>query len=196
MAGTRVHDQSGRLRHDDHVVVGVTHDDLDGRVAGRRRVGPRLVEQVDDLAGAQAMALGRRLPVDADRARVDQRLHRDAGPAGHQRDRPVEALAVERRRHHDGVDRVLTVTRHAALSGRFACEERADDDHDRANGDARVGDVEHRVPANRDEVDDVPAQEPRCAEDAVAQISERAAEDEREPDQQPTVGRAPRARGR
>ena len=96
--GTRVHHEARRLGNDDDVVVLVADVDLDLGFGLRRRGRHGLVEQLDDLTGAQAMALAdRRCPSTSDRARVQQRLHVAAAPAGEQRDGAIDAFAVERR---------------------------------------------------------------------------------------------------
>ena len=66
-----MHHEPGRLRHDDHVVVGVADDDLDGLGAGRR-VGHRRPQQLDDLAGFEPAALGHRLAADEHVARDEE----------------------------------------------------------------------------------------------------------------------------
>ncbi len=100
-------------------------------------------------------------------------------PTGQQCDGPVDALTVERGRHHD---RLASSRGRRRLRRRGRRAQRAHDEQDRPDRDARVRDVEHRPPADRDEVDDVTAQEPGRPRDAIDEVAERAAEHERQAD--------------
>ena len=165
VAGAGVHDEPGRLGEHHDVVVGVAH--VDGTIAGSadgRRADRGLVEDLDHRARDEAVALPHRPAVDHDRVAREQRLHVGAAPTGEQRDRAVDRA---RRRASSGTAIGSSVTTRARRR-RGGGAQRAHDQQDRADRDARVGDVEHRPPTHRDEVDDVAAQEARRAEDAVA----------------------------
>ena len=91
-----MHDETGRLGDDDDVVVVVAHVDVDVRArvaAARSGAGSASTSTISP--SCELATLADRPPVDDDRARVEQRLHVAAAPAGEQRDRAVDALAVE-----------------------------------------------------------------------------------------------------
>src|SRR5205085_8515108 len=103
VAGTRMHDEICRLVDDDQVVVDVPHVELHVVVGFGRRIGLRLAEQLDDRALPEPVALGHRAPVHEHISVVQECLYRRSRPACEQRHRPVEALAVERGRHNEGL---------------------------------------------------------------------------------------------
>ena len=64
-------------------------------------------------------------------------------------------------------------------------EQRQGNQQDRPADHRRIGHVEHRPPADRQEVDDMPPQRSRRAEEPVDQVAHRAAEDHAEADRPP-----------
>ena len=97
VAGTRVHDEAGRLVDDDHVVVDVDDPELTvGSAAGGSMTGRAAGSMSIPLSLGEAHLAG---PAhDAvDRRTTGRDHHRCVGAAdvGDQRDDPVEALPVE-----------------------------------------------------------------------------------------------------
>ena len=70
-------------------------------------------------------------------------------------------------------------------------EQRQPHQQDRPTHHRRVGDVEHRPPADGQEVDDVAAQRARRAEEPVDQVAERTAEDHPQPERPPRRDQPP-----
>ena len=118
VARAGMHDQARGLGDHDHVVVGVPHVDLDRGVTGRSRTDRRPVEELDDRAADQTVALPHRMAVDHDRVAREQRLHVGATPTSEERDRAVDTLPLERRGYRNGVThRTTGAAAHAASTG-------------------------------------------------------------------------------
>ena len=164
--------------------------DLDGRILHRRRrfrqphLQPRTRRQLVGLARAGA--------VDVDAAVLGQRGGGRPGQAEQPRQPGVDAhsrqpLGDRHRagRHYDVVglaaaDRIEVKT-----------EQRQDNQQDRPAHHGRVGDVEHRPPADGQEIHDMALQRSRRAEEPVDQVAHRAAEDHAEADGPPRRDQPP-----
>ena len=167
MTGARVDDQPGRLVHHDDLGVGMDHLDLDGRVGLRPGRGVLLVPVDRELlalseGGAPA---AHRDPVDPDPTLLDQCVHRRPGQVGHQGHRLVDPDPVERCRNGHREDR----------HGRRGARRREITKQDAADHDAGVGHVEGGPEVQRHEVDHGTVV---VAEEAIAEIAQRAAQDE------------------
>ena len=161
VARAGMHDEPGRLRDHDDVVVGVAHVDRDRRVgarAARRRRG--LAEHLDHAALVRAGGSSRPARPSTSTAPPSSNACTSA------RGQPVRNATARSTRSPSSAAGTTNGSSITALdasdASRLGREQRAHDEHDRADRDARVGDVEHRAPADRDEVDDVAAQEARA----------------------------------
>ena len=107
------------------VVVGEPHVDRDAGLGLGPDVGleRRLGEHLEHVALVQAVALRDRAAVDEHRTLVDQVLHRGARPAGQERERAIDPVAVERGRERRSAPSIID-----GCDGR-GCgrEQRADD---------------------------------------------------------------------
>ena len=182
-------DADGLVDHHDRLVVVDDPDALDDLGLHLERVGQRRDGDLEHGAGDQPVALGRRCSVDVHVAVADQVGGAGAGQAEQPRHPRIESLTGQDvgddqdpvvHRGHAGCSSGVVANASRPVEAHVA--ECLEQDQAGRHVDADVRDVEDRPVRDHEQVDDVPAQRARVAEDAVGEVAGDAGQQQTEGD--------------